>query len=77
MIAWIMGTRIGRWVAMIGGALALLAAAVFAGWSKRGQYEAEKALEGYKKTREDVDDEDYLDDDVDAARERLRSRGKR
>lgn len=77
VIAWFAGTRIGRWLAMVAGALAILAAAVFYGWSRRGQKEAEKALEGYKQTRKKVDDEDYLDGDLGVIRERLRNRGKR
>ena len=76
MIALIAGTRIGRWLAMIGAALALLAGAVFVGWSKRGQAEAEKALKGYKNTRKEIDREDYLGDDIGVIRDRLRERGK-
>jgi len=77
IIAWLAGTRIGRWLAMIGAALAILAGAVFVGWSKRGQAEAGKALEGYKRTRKDLDDENYLDGDIGSIRDRLHERGKR
>lgn len=76
-MTWLLTTRIGRWLAMIGGAVALLAGAVLVGWTKRGQHEAEKALKGYKKTRKRVDDEDYLDGDIGAIRDRLRERGER
>jgi len=76
-VTWFLTTRLGRWLAMIGAALALLAGAVLVGWSKRGQAEAGKALEGYKATRKAVDDEDYLDGDLGLIRDRLRDRGKR
>lgn len=76
-MTWILTTRLGRWLAMIGGAIALLAGAVLVGWTKRGQHEAGKALKGYRDTRKRVDDEDYLDGDIGAIRDRLRERGKR
>ena len=76
-LKWIMGTRLGKWVAMICAVLAMLAGAVLVGWTKRGQVEAGKALEGYKATRKAVDDEDYLDGDLGLVRDRLRERGKR
>ena len=74
-ISWIMSTRIGRWLAMIGTGLALLAGAVLVGWSKRGQVEAGKDAEDYIETREELDDEDYLDPDINSARDRLRKFG--
>jgi len=77
VFAWMAGTRIGRWVAMIGAALALLTGAVLIGWSKRGQAEAGKALEGYKATRERMDDADDFGDDADLGRRWLHERGKR
>jgi len=77
VFAWLAGTRIGRWIAMVGAALALLAGAVLIGWSKRGQAEAGKAADAYIKTRKRVDDEDYLDGDLGLVRDRLRDRGER
>ena len=76
-MTWFLTTRIGRWLAMIGAALAMLAGAVLVGWSKRGQAEAGKALEGYKATRERMDDADDFGNDADAGRRWLRERGKR
>ena len=76
-MTWFLSTRIGRWLSMIGAFLALLIGAVFVGWTKRGQQEANKALKGYQDKRKEMDREDYLDSDDVAIIERLRERGKR
>lgn len=76
IFAWLAGTRFGRWAAMIGAAVALLAGAVLLGWSKRGQHEADKALKGYRDTRRRMDDADDLGDDPAAARRWLSERGR-
>jgi len=75
-IGWLTGSRIGQWIGMVLGALGLLAAAFLAGWSKKGQVEAKKALEGYKRTRKEMDDAN-VPDDPDAATEWLRQRKQR
>jgi len=77
IFAWLAGTRIGRWAAIVGAAVALLAGAVLLGWSKRGQVEAGKALKGYRDTRRRMDDADDLGDDPAAARRWLSERGRR
>lgn len=75
MIFSALTTRLYRWLAMIGGVLALLAGAVLFGWTKRGQVESVKALEGYKQTRKEMDDADPLiATDPDNARAWLRER---
>lgn len=75
MILSALTTRLYRWLAMIGGVLALLAGAVLFGWTKRGQVESVKALEGYKQTRKEMDDADPLiATDPDNARAWLRER---
>lgn len=67
--------RVYRWLAMIGALLAALAAAILFGWTKRGQVESVKALEGYKQTRKEMDDANSeVRNDPDVAREWLRSR---
>lgn len=69
--------RVWRWLSMVGVLLALLAGAVLFGWSKRGQVEAVKGLEGYKQTRKDMDDADpFIANDPDNARAWLRERAK-
>ena len=63
-----------RWISMIGVALAVLAGAIVFGWTKRGQVEATKALEGYKKTRKEMDSAPTYKNDPDGARRFLRER---
>lgn len=76
-MTWFLSTRIGRFLAGIGAALAALAGAVLFGWRKRGQAEAGKVLKGYKDTRERMDEADDFGNDPDAARRWLSERGKR
>ena len=77
-MTWLLNTRFGRWLAAIGGALAILAAAVFAGWSKRGQKETARKAQDYADTRKRVDDADFISSDSDDdLRSKLHERGKR
>lgn len=71
---WVATSAIGRWVAIAGIAAAVLAGAIVFGWTKRGQVEATKALEGYKKTRKEMDSAPTYRNDPDAARAFLRKR---
>jgi len=77
MIGWFLATRMGRWAAMIGAGVALLAGAVLLGWTKRGQHEADRALRGYRDTRRRMDEVDEnMGDDPAAARRWLSDRGR-
>lgn len=73
-MTWFLSTRLGRWFGMIGVAIMVLLGAVVFGWTKRGQYESIKALEGYKKTRKEMDNAPDLGNDPDAANRWLRER---
>jgi len=51
---------------------------VYAGGRKAGADKSKrKAAEDHIKTRKRTDDEDYIDPDINAARDRLRDRGER
>lgn len=75
-MTWFLTTRLGRWVAMIGGALLALAGAVAWGWTKGKQDEHRKQLEGYRDTRKAMDEVEH-GSDPDLARRWLHERGKR
>lgn len=65
-MGWLMGTRLGRWAAAIGAALALLAVAFF-----RGSRAARKRMEA-QRNAETLDRIYEAQDAVDEAREEIR-----
>lgn len=77
MIAWLLGTRVGRFISGAVAALALFAGAFLAGRREGAQNAAHKRKDDYIKTRKDMDDAEIHGDDPNAAAAWLRERQQR
>lgn len=77
MLGWLMGTRLGRALAALGGLIVALVIAFGAG-RRDGRRDAREAdLERYRKTRKEMDDADIGHGDSADDLEWLRRRGQR